>query len=61
MLRAAGLPVNAKQRAVLAVRIYWVFLGGDAANGSIAVVDPDPEVVRAEIEHLTEGGVHRPV
>ncbi|MGA7417671.1 MAG: YkgJ family cysteine cluster protein [Acidimicrobiales bacterium] len=61
MLRAAGLPVNAKQRAVLAVRIYRVFLGGEAANGSIAVVDPDPEVVRAEIEHLGEGDVHRPV
>ncbi|HEY6625274.1 MAG TPA: YkgJ family cysteine cluster protein [Acidimicrobiales bacterium] len=61
MLRAAGLPVNAKERAVLAVRIYRAFLGCDVANGSVAVVDPDPEVVRAEIEHLTEGSVHRPV
>ncbi len=60
MLRAAGLPANAFQRAVLAVQIHRTFLARDEANDRIAVIDPEPEVVRAEIVHITEPGGHRP-
>lgn len=60
MLRAAGLPANALQRAVLAIQIHRAFLARDEANDRITLIDPEPEVVRAEIVHITEPGGDRP-
>jgi uncharacterized protein len=48
LLPAELVPVNTTQRAVLALRIHTVFLQRDA-DGHTTVVEPDPEVVRAEV------------
>jgi uncharacterized protein len=47
LLPAGAAPANATQRAVLAVRVHEAFLRHDAASGATAVVDPDPEALRA--------------
>jgi uncharacterized protein len=43
-------PTNSTQRAVLAIEIHDVFLRRDEATGQPTVIDPDPDVVRAEVE-----------
>jgi uncharacterized protein len=56
-----AVPVTATQRAVLAIEIHDVFLQRDDATGEIAVVDPHPDVVRAEVLRRTgtRGGLSR--
>jgi hypothetical protein len=48
LLPDGAAPTNATQLAVLAIEIHDVFLGHDGETGDTMVVDPDPDVVRAE-------------
>jgi Fe-S-cluster containining protein len=46
-------PPNATQRAVLAIEVHDTFLRHDPMTSRTTVVDPDPEVVRAEVQRRT--------
>ncbi len=48
-----SFPTNTVQLGVLAVRIHKFFLRRDEATGVIAVIAPDPNVVRAEVVRQT--------
>ena len=56
-----AVPATATQRAVLAIEIHDVFLRRDDDTGETEVVDPDPELVRAEVVRVaaTRGGLTR--
>jgi Fe-S-cluster containining protein len=49
LLSDASVPANATQLAVLALEIHHVFLRKEGATGQTRLVDPDPDVVRAEV------------
>ena len=51
-LPIATAPTTAAQTAVLAIEIHHSFLTGDEVMDHASVVDPDPDVVRAEIVRL---------
>ena len=53
LLSEAAIPTSATQIAVVAVQIHHVFLEYDEATGQSAVVDPDPDVVPAEVMRLS--------
>jgi Fe-S-cluster containining protein len=44
-----ALPTNTTQLAVLALELHDVFLRHDEATGQTTLVDPEPDVVRAEL------------
>jgi len=44
-----GQRPKATWRAVLAIEIHDLFLRRVEATGEVAVVDPDPEIVRTEV------------
>jgi hypothetical protein len=49
LLSDASVPANAIQLAVVAIEIHHVFLQEDDATGQTRLVDPVPDVVRAEV------------
>jgi Fe-S-cluster containining protein len=49
LLSEASVAANATQLAVLAIEIHHVFLRKEDATGQTRLVDPDPDVVRAEV------------
>jgi len=51
-LPVATVPTTTTQTAVLAIEIHHSFLTGDESMDHVSVVDPDPDVVRAEIVRL---------
>jgi Fe-S-cluster containining protein len=51
-LPIATAPTTAAQTAVLAIEIHHSFLTGDEVMDHASVVDPDPDVVRAQIVRL---------
>lgn len=51
-LPIATAPTTAAQTAVLAIEIHHSFLTGNEVMDHASVVDPDPDVVRAEIVRL---------
>lgn len=53
-LPAGAVPANPTQLAVLAIRLHRVFLRHDERSGNAAIVDPDLEVVRAEVMRQME-------
>ena len=48
LLPDGAAPTTATQRAVLAIEVHQAFLGRDEETGTAMLVDPDPDVVRAE-------------
>jgi Fe-S-cluster containining protein len=50
---AGLLPANPTQLAVLAVEIHAVFLGRDEVTGEAIVIEPELDVVRAEVKRRT--------
>jgi hypothetical protein len=54
----AMAPMNATERAVLAIEVHHAFLGRDETTGETVVVEPDPETVLTEVRRVT--GVRAP-
>jgi hypothetical protein len=56
-----AVPATATPRAVLAIEIHDLFLQRDDATGEMVLVDPDPDMVRAEVLRLAarRGGLSR--
>ncbi|MGI8685808.1 MAG: YkgJ family cysteine cluster protein [Acidimicrobiales bacterium] len=47
LLPAGTAPTSAVQRAVLAIELHGAFLRRDGASGAMAVVEPEPEAIKA--------------
>jgi len=50
LLRAAGISANETQIAVLAIEVHDVFLRRDEETGEAMLIQPDADVVRAQLE-----------
>jgi hypothetical protein len=52
LLSDTSIPTSATRVAVLAVQVHHLFLTNNPETGQAAVVEPDPNVVRAEVRRL---------
>ena len=59
VLRAAGIPADETQIAVVAIDVHEAFLARDEDTGRMTVVEPDRSFLRAAVMRLGAGGGER--